>query len=231
MFSSRRLRASLRMVIVVLSAFALFGCATTQKPLVGIVPGKSVETLQSAVGITATSGEHSTGGRGYLAYKAPDLFHLALVSPFGQSVLEAFAVSDRFTALFPSKQTAYSGYLSELPETSSLKSMGLLKWVMVPAPASTERESTGSSGDRYFFDARGLLERKVSPEGDEVFYEQYRNVDGVAFPESIRIANRFGASVTISFEDPQVNAVIDNSVLTPNLEGFTVLPLMMFKGM
>lgn len=229
MVSSNSLCASLK-ILSVLAVFTLSGCATAQKPLTGIIPGKGVETLQSAVGITATSGEHSTGGRGYLAYKAPDAFHLALVSPFGQSILEAFALSDGFTALFPSKQTAYRGHLADLPPSSPLKSMSLLKWVMAPAPVSTERESTGSSGDRYFFDSRGLLERKVSPEGDEVVYEQYRSVDGVAFAESLRITSRFGASVTISFDDPQINAAIDDSVLAPNLEGFTVLPLFMLKG-
>ena len=223
-----------RIVPLVLVALSLFGCATVKKPLTGIVPGRGVETLQSAVAITAKSGEHSSGGRGYLIYKAPDLFHLALLSPFGQTVLEAFSSGDRFTCLIHSRQTAYSGVLSELPETSALKSMSLLKWVMAPPPFSTPasaRESVVAGGDRYYFDPNGLVERKVSQEGDEVLYEEYRNVDGVAFPESLVIRNRYGATVRIVFEEPQINAPVEESALRPDLSGVVVLPLADFRAM
>jgi len=208
-----------------LTAASLFGCATVKKPLTGIVPGRGVETLHSAIAITAKSGEHSSGGRGYLIYKAPDVFHLALLSPFGQTVLEAFSDSDRFTCLVPSRQTAYSGLLSELPETSALKSMSLMKWVMAP------KESVVASGDTYYLDEIGMIERKVSREGDEVAYEGYRNVDGVAFPESIVIRNRYGAQVRIVFEEPQINAPVEESTLKFDLTGVVVLPLAEFKAM
>lgn len=226
--SPMSLRAVVRISMFAVFLSLLFGCATAPKPLIGIIPGKSIETLQSAVHLTATSGEHSTGGRGYLAYRAPDTFHLAMVTPFGQSVLEAFASGDRFTCLIPSRETAYTGLLSDLPDQSTLKSMTLLKWVMEPPP--TPVTESDSSGNRYYFDPRALLVRKVSAAGDEVTYEDYRNVDGVAFPGSLLITNRFGASVRIEFDDPQINAPVDDTVLVPALEGVTVLPLAMLRG-
>jgi len=224
-----------RMFLLLLSVAVLFGCATAKTPLTGLVPGREVETLQSAVALSAVSGEHSTAGRGYLIYKAPSLFHLAILSPFGQTVLEAFSDSDRFTCVVPSKQTAYAGLLSELPENSVLKSIDLLKWVMAPSPlpvpVPVAKQKFVQLGVSYYFDEIGMLERKVSQEGDEVAYEGYRAVEGIAFPDSIVIRNRYGATVRIVFDEPQVNAPVEGSDLTPDLSGMTVLPLAEFKGM
>ena len=219
--------------ILLLSLFSLSACATVQKPLTGIVPGREVETLQSAISISVTSGEHSTGGRGYLVFKGPDRFHLAVLSPFGLTVLDVMSDGDLLTCLVPSRQTAYSGRLSELPETSALKSLALMKWVVAPPPAAgalSGREMTTPSGERFFFDKNGMVERKVTQQGDEVVYQEYRNVNGVAFPESIVIGSRYGASVKIVFDEPQINLPVEDSTLTLNLEGVGVRPLADFKS-
>jgi len=47
---------------------ALSACATAPRPLEGIVPGRSLETLSSAVSIAVRAGEKSSGGRGYLVF-------------------------------------------------------------------------------------------------------------------------------------------------------------------
>ncbi len=221
--------AALLLVFVSLSA-----CATVKRPLTDIVPGREVETLQSAINISAQAGGHSSGGRAFLVFKRPDRFHMAVLSPFGLTVLEVFSDQDRLTCLVPSKQIAYTGLFSEIPETSALKNMSLMKWVVAPppstAPSAARGEMTAPSGDRFTFDANGLVERKVSPQGDEVVYEDYQSVDGVAFPGSIVIGNRFGASVTIVFDEPQINLPVEDAALTPNLEGMSILPLADFKG-
>ena len=208
-FNSERYQVSLRQLVVfsrktilLLLLLSLSACATMQKPLTGIIPGREVETLQSAIGITIESGERSTGGRGYLIFKKPDRVHLAVLSPFGAVLLEAFSDSDRLTCLIPSRQIAYSGRLSELPETSALKSIGMLKWVMAPppvAPSSGTRDVIAPSGERFYFYKNGLLERKVSELDDEAVYQEYRSVNGVAFPGSIVIGSR-GATVKIVFD-------------------------------
>jgi len=224
-----------RIFLLLLAGTTLFGCATAKKPLTGVVQGREVETLQSAVAISALSGGQSTAGRGYLVYKAPALFHLAILSPFGQTVLEAFSDNDRFTCVVPSQRTAYAGLLSELPEHSVLKSIELLKWVMapppLPVPAPAAKQRLVRSGVSYYFDEIGMMERKVSQEGDEVAYEGYRTLEGVAFPGSIAIRNRYGATVRIVFDEPQINGTVEASDLTPDLSGMRVLPLAEFKAM
>lgn len=224
-----------RIAFLLLLSVALFGCATVKQPLTGIVPGKALETLQSAVALSATSGDKSTAGRGYLVFKAPADFHLALVSPFGQTVLEAYSDSHRFTCIIASRQAAYTGLLSDLPEESVLRSMELLKWVMAPAPFPVPAPVAGQKvlldGVRYHVDEIGMLERKVNEVGDEAVYEGYRVIEGIPVPETIVIRNRRGATVRVSFDEPQINRPVEGSDLTPDLSGMTVLPLADFRAL
>ena len=232
--SLSRLAFFVKNSIPLLLLVSLSACATVKPPLTGIVIGREVETLQSSISISMQAGERSSGGRAYLIFKHPDRFHLAVLSPFGPVVLELFSDHHRLTCLVPSKQTAYSGLFSELPESSALKNMELMKWVVEPPPVlgppSARREMRTASGDRFYFDQEGLLERKLSEQGDQVEYEDRQVVNGVAFPNSIVIKNRYGATVRIVFDDPQINQPVEDATLSPNLEGFKILPLGDLKG-
>lgn len=229
-FPVRRVFLSLLFLAALLS-----GCATAPKPLTGLVPGRTVQTLQSSISITVSAGAKSTGGRGYLVYQAPEIFHLALLTPFGQTVLEAFSENDSFTCVLPDRSLAYTGLVSELPENSVLKSVELLKWVMAPAPFTVPAPNPGEtvqvSGVRYRFDQNGLLEHKVSSDGDQVSYRDYQSIEGIAFPTSVEVQNRHGAKVRMVFDEPQLNAPVEESMLKPDLAGFTVLPLAEFKSL
>ena len=220
-------------IALLLCLLCLTACATVQKPLTGIIPGREVETLQSSVALTMKSGTHGSGGRGFLIFQYPDRFHLAVLSPFGLTILEVFSDGQRLTCLVPSRQTAYTGLVADLPETGGLKTFGMLKWVVarVPHDASAAREITTPDGDRIVFDKFGLVQRKIAPEGDEVEYADYRNVNGVAFPYTLTIKSSSGDSVRIVFDEPEINTPVDDSTLTPNLEGISVLPLSEFKGL
>lgn len=232
--SSKLLSLIFRNALLLLVLLTFSACATVKKPLTGIVPGREVETLQSPISISVTSGEHSTSGRGYMIFKQPERFHMALLSPFGLTVFEVFIDKDRLTCLVPSKQIAYAGLFRELPDESALQSLSMIKWVVERPPIATPSpgtgEITGPSGDKFYFDDRGLLVRKLSPEGDEVKYEGYSNVNGVAFPETIIITSRYGAKVKIGFDEPEINQPVEEGALTPNLEGFSIQPLADFKG-
>ena len=94
------------------------------------------------------------------------------------------------------------------------------------------RENVNGSGvrERLFYDVQGLLERKETEEGDRVAYRDYRNVNGVALPESIELGNRNGDTVRIVFDDPEVNQPVEEGALKPNLEGINVMPFSSFKG-
>jgi Outer membrane lipoprotein LolB len=215
---------------------SLAACATVAKPLSGIVPGREAETLQSTIAISVKSGERSIGGRGYLIFKQPYRFHLAVLSPFGPTLFEVFSDSERITCLIPSKQIAYSGLLSELPEQGLMKSWGMMKWVVERPPVAGSSQAaleiTSSTGrrERIFFDSNGLVQRKVTEDGDEVVYNGYQNINGVPFPASIEIGTRKGDTVKIVFDEPEINQPVEEAALKPNLEGITVRPLAEFKG-
>ena len=233
MFALNSLR-SLLLILLLVCVAALSGCATVKKPLTGLVPGRAITTLQSSVSLSATSGERSNAGRGYLVYQAPDLYHLLVLSPFGQTMLEAFGESDRFTCVIPSQQVAFTGTLSELPDQSSLKSLQLFRWVMAPSPLPLPGplgQKVEIAGTTYYYDEVGMLERKVAPSGDRVSYQGYQSLDGVPFPETIEIRSAAGGEVRIVFDEPQLNAPVEASTLKPDLSGMAVYPLSDFRAM
>nr|WP_281379508.1 lipoprotein insertase outer membrane protein LolB [Geomonas limicola] len=216
-----------------LAAIALTACAAVPKPLTGLVPGRQLETLQSSVSLSMKYGDRGTSGRGYLVFRYPDRFHVAVLSPFGLTVLEVFSDGDRLTCLVPARQTAYQGRTSELPANAMFRSFALFKWVVAhqedTAPDQYGQEILAASGDRIRYDKFGLIERKISPAGDLAEFHDYRNVNGVAFPESIEIKTGL-TSARIVFDEPEINATIEPSVLEPNLEGYSVRPLEEFTG-
>jgi YD repeat-containing protein len=214
----------------------LAGCAAPQRPpLTGLVPGREVETLQSAITMTVKTADRSMGGRGFLVFKRPDRFHLAVLSPFGPTLADIYSDGKQFTCVIPSRQTAYSGSIEELPDREGLKAWSMMRWVVEPTPApgpALVRGHVNGSGvrERLYYDEQGLLVRKETEEGDRVDYRDHRNVEGVALPESIELGNRAGDTVTIFFDEPEVNRPVDEKALQPNLGGLTVQPFSSFKG-
>ncbi len=220
-----------------LLAIFLSSCATIPKPVAPVKPGKEVETLQSMVSLSFKNPRGSIGGRGYLIFKRPDRFHLAVLSPFGFTVMEVFVDGDRITCLVPSKDTAYSGALSELSDHNALKGLGMMRRIVDDTSISDATdgrrvERTGTDGEKeiLFFDERGLLQRKENGEGDSIRYNDYRQINGVAFPSAIEMCNRMGDIVKVSFDEPEVNTPVDDAALVPVIDGMKVLPLSDFKG-
>ncbi|HLO26302.1 MAG TPA: outer membrane lipoprotein LolB [Geobacteraceae bacterium] len=217
-------------------ALLLSGCAAVPKqPLSGLVPGREVETLQSSISISIKTAVRSMGGRGFLIFKRPDRFHMAVLSPFGPTLADIYSDGERFTCVVPSRQIAYSGSIEELPDRDGLKAWAMMRWVVEQPPAAgpaLTRENMNGSGvrERLFYDTQGLLMRKETEDGDRVEYRDYRNVNGVAVPESIELSNRRNDTVRVVFDEPEVNQPVEEAALKPNLEGLTVLPFSAFKG-
>ncbi len=223
-------------ITVFLSLF-ITSCATAPKPVLPVKPGNEVETLQSLVTLSVKNAAGSMGGRGYLIFKRPDRFHLAVLSPFGFTLMELFINGERITCLVPAKQAAYSGTFADLPDRNALKGWSIMRWVIENQPAENagfvgERKQVGADGrkETLFYDARGLLLRKTSEDGDQVSYNDYRQINGVAFPASIELRNRLGETVKVTFDEPEINQPVDDSSLAPSLDGIEVLPITEFKG-
>ncbi len=221
----------LTLLLMLLSAC----CIAVPKQVVPVTPGKEVETLQSFVSLSVRSSAGSTGGRGVLIFKRPDRFHMVVLTPFGTTAMEIFVDGERITCLVPSKETAYTGSLDELGDRNALKGWGMMRWVIEnpPQPAEggkLEREAANGGTEYLYFDSRGLLQKKTNDNGDQVQYNDYRQVNGVAFPESIELRNSKGDTVKVAFDEPEINQPVEDSALVPKLEGIKVLPISDFKG-
>jgi hypothetical protein len=227
-----------RSIAATLLFFSLSACATAPKPLPSIKPGKAVDTLQSEVSLSVKSAAGSIGGRGYLIFKRPDRFHLAVLSPFGTTMMDVFVAEDRITCLIPSKQTAYQGLVSELPDRNALRGWGMMRWVVDTPPVEEgagagTREYLAADGRKELlsYDDRGLLVCKSNEDGDRVAYGEYHDRNGVAFPTTIEMANRQGDTVKIVFDEPEINQPVEETALNPALEGVEVRPLVEFRGL
>jgi YD repeat-containing protein len=221
---------------LIIALAVLSGCAAPRmEPLTGLVPGREAETIQTPISLAVKSGDRSIGGRGFLIFKRPDRFHIVVLAPFGLTLADIYSDGERLSLVIPSRQTAYSGLISELPDRNGLKAWAMMRWVVERTPVAGPalvRDNVNGSGvrERLYYDERGLLIRKETEEGDRVVYRDYRNVNGVAVPESVELGNQQGDSVRIAFEEPEVNQPVEEAVLRPNLEGITVLPFSEFKG-
>ena len=222
-------------LIATAAVVILSGCSTAPKPLVGLAQGREVETLQSRISVAIRAPGGSQGGRGYLIFKRPGSFHVAIISPFGPTILDMFITGDRITCLLPSRQIAYVGRLAELPEKGGLRSWGLMRWVVEQPPPSgpaLSREHVMADGRRetVSYGEQGIILRKETEDGYKVSYLDYQVVNGVAFPSVMEISTPQGGTIRITFNEPQVNQPVEEEALSPNLEGFTVLPFSAFKG-
>ncbi len=213
----------------------LSGCATITKPLEGVVPGRNLETLTSAVSVAIQGPEKSLGGRGYLVFRQPDRFHIVLLSPFGLTLLEVFSEGENLTCLIPSEGVAYTGRIIDLPDRDGLRSWGMMRWVVDTPPPSgpaNYRDHLTREGirEKIFYDGQGLVIRKENDNGDQVRFLNYSVVNGVPMAEVIEITSATGERVRLTFSDPEVNQPVDDTMLKPNLEGVKVLPFAAFRG-
>lgn len=226
----------IHIVLSILLCCMMAGCAAKpREPLTGLVPGREMETLQSSVSLSVRTADRSIGFQGFLIFKRPDRFHMAVLSPFGLTLADIYNEGELLTCVIPSRQTAYAGRIADLPDRNGLRAWALMHWVVERTPVSgpaLSRENLNGAGvrEKLFFDSQGLLARKETEEGDRVEYRDYRSVNGIAMPETIELGNSRGDRVRISFDEPEVNQPVEESALRPHLEGLTVLPFSEFKG-
>lgn len=227
----------LRLIRKLLPLLLLGACATVPAPPLEYRPGAAVETLSSAVSLSINSAEGSMSGSGYLLFRRPDQLHLVVLSPFGTTLLEAFALGDRITLIYPSRSTAYVGHFNELPLKGGLQGWRLMRWVMdadasAGQPQSVTVERTGRLGiaEKVTYE-NGLVTVKESADGDRVNYRSYKVVGGAPLAAELDLSNSRGDRFRIVLDEPEVNTPLDDDVFTPKLDGLTVIPLAAVRGM
>lgn len=214
----------------------LSACSTMPRPPLDYRSGAQVETLSSAVSMSIHSSERSMSGHGFLVYRRPDQVHLIMLSPFGPTLFEAFALGEKVVLVYPSQSVAYSGRLDELPDKGGLQSWRLIRWVMdVDASTGTRSNETISRQSKLGFEeqvtfADGLVTTKAAPNGDQVFYSDYRVINGVAVAEKIEMRNVNGDRLRLKMDEPEINVPLDETAFKPRLDGMSILPLNALQG-
>lgn len=226
-----------RLLKHLLPLLLLTSCATMPAPPIDYRPGAVVETLSSSVSLSIRTPEISLGGNGYLVFRRPDQLHLVVLSPFGTTVMEAFAAGDRITLIYPSKSTAYAGRFDELPDKGGLQGWSLMRWVMDADPhadkhfsGTVERVNKLGFTEKVTFE-NGLVTSKESSAGDRVQYSRYSTVNGVPVAAELDLRNGRDDRIRIVLDEAEVNTPLDDDVFAPHLDGMTVLPLSSIRGM
>jgi len=215
----------------------LTACATVPTPPLDYRPGAVVETLSSAVSLSIHTSDSGMSGSGYLVYRRPDQLHLVVLSPFGTTMMEAFALGDRITMIYPSKSTAYVGSFNELPDKGGLQGWHMMRWVMdadpregQPLSGTVERVGKQGFSEKVTFE-NGLITSKESPTGDLVYYSRYSSINGVPVAMEIDLRNVRDERVRITLDEPEINTPLDDAVFVPRLDGLTIIPLSAVKGL
>ncbi len=221
----------------IIAATCITGCAPKMLPPLIFTPGAVVESVQSEVSLSFSSSLGSGGGHGYLVFQKPDRSHLIVLSPFGTTVMEAFTGGDRLTIVIPSKEVAYAGTFGEIPAKAGLQGWKALRWIMEGEPAGSgepngEANRLNRQGKRETvrYNNAGQVIRKLTEEGEEVVYRDYRSVEGVPFPSTIEYRDRRGTTLKIGFDEPEINKPLAESALQPRLDGITVLSIKRMGG-
>lgn len=225
------------LALCIVSLLLFSGCATTSGTVLDYRPNAVVETLSSAVALSVQTSDRGMSGQGYMVFRKPDQVHLVVLSPFGTTIMEVFALGKQITLIFPSKATAYTGSIDELPDGGGLQGWRMMRWVMDADP-SNERHSNGTverMGKLGFIEkvtyADGLITSKSAPNGDQVFYEKYELIGGVPVAVKVEMRNIRDDRVRLTLNEPEVNTALEDAVFIPQLEGFTILPLSDLKGL
>lgn len=225
------------LILTLTATILLSGCAARRPAVLPASPDAPIEAFSSRVSITLrTADSKQSGMSGVLAYRAPDRFRFVVLSPFGLSVADIVTDGQRITCLIPSRNTAYSGTFSDLPDRHPLRQLAMLPWVVErPKPASpgevsARRKSVAGLMETVYFNESCLPTRRVTESGAEVRYDEYQPVDGVMLPTVIELANDCGDTVTIRLEEPEVTQAPEDKDFSLDLTDVTVIPLTEMRG-
>jgi len=219
---------------IFLALFFMTSCAIVRKPVLVSAPNDSavVDTLTASVSVSLRSKAGNLSGNGLIRYRRPDRFRLVMLSPFGSTVMEAYAKGEWLALLYPTQKLAFFGSFDDVPDDSAMRGWRLLRWAMdFPPPSSSapneivQRKSPVTGGLETITYRSGLVMSKQSSEGDKVEYTNYDLVNGALLAAELLLETANHDRIRIVFDDPEINASLDDSAFIPEFKNIRVLPL------
>lgn len=192
-----------------------------------------LKTISTSVSLVLHSQEQSMAGSGYLVYLKPDKAHIIVLTPFGTTLFEAFAVGDKISLLYPSEKLAFIGRFDELPKKGGLKGWRSIHWALEDAALQKggllkngimERISASGAKETITVE-NGLIVEKAKIDGEKIYYSKHTLVNGVFLAHELDLRNSLYEQLRIVFDEPEVNGQIDESAFLPRLDGLKVYPL------
>ena len=214
--------------------FFMASCAIVRKPSLVSAPDDAVvvDTLTASVSVSLRSKAGNMSGNGLIRYRRPDCFRLVILSPFGSTVMEAYAKGEWLALLYPTQKLAFFGSFDDVPDDSAMRAWRLLRWAMdLPPPSSSasndvvKRTSLVTGGLETVIYRSGLAISKTSSEGDQVAYTNYSLVNGAILAAELLLETANHDRIRIVFDDPEINAPLDDSAFIPEFKNIRVLPL------
>lgn len=228
-----------RLLLIVIIAALLAACSAPGRqmpPLVDAMrPGEVVETVSSAVTLSLRTTERNLAARGVMLYRRPDQLRLALLSPFGTTIMEALVNGEQLTLSYPSSGVAYQGAINELPAATGQRGLAMLHWVLdsdPPANAAANgvfsRPASRGAVEQVSVQ-EGLVVEKSLSSGERVRYRDYRSHNGVPLAHELLMESAEGDRIRLTLEEPDVNQPLDEQSFLIPLAGLRLLPLSHLK--
>ncbi len=206
-------------------------CAhTTKTPLI-YNQGAIVETMSTGISLSLQTSDQNLSGNGFMVYRRPDKIHMILLSPFGTTVFEVFALGNQITLVYPSQGVAYTGHFNQLPRKGGAQSWSLMRWTMDADPVGMMKvdgtygriNNQGTKEDITV--VNGLITVKTNTDGDKIYYEDYSLINGVPVASEIDIRNKQDDRIRLKLQETEINTHLDDAAFIPRLEGIKLLPL------
>lgn len=218
-------------VVAIIILLVISSCAHVPKPPLVYNQGAVLETISTGISLSLQTSERSISGSGFMVYRRPDKIHMILLSPFGTTVFEVFALGNQITLVYPSQGVAYTGHINQLPKKGGAQGWSLMRWVMDADPVGRSKmdgtygrvNNQGSKEDITVIN--GLITVKSNSDGDKVYYEDYSIINGVPVASEIDIRNKQNDRIRLKLQESEVNTHLDDAVFTPRLDGIKLLPL------
>jgi len=225
----------LKYILAFYILFLISSCAHTPPPPLVYNQGAVVETMSTGISLSLQTPERSISGSGFMVYRRPDKIHMILLSPFGTTVFEVFALGNKITLVYPSQGVAYTGPINQLPKKGGAQGWSLMRWVMDADPVGMTKingtygrvNNQGSKEDITVIN--GLITVKSNSDGDKVYYENYSLINGVPVASEIDIRNKQNDRIRLKLQESEVNTHLNDAVFIPRLDGIKLLPLSELK--